>query len=406
VIHANEVAEVCVPRRSGLSQLSGIIAVLSVNIAESVHLAEIFGDEATRQAMADFGQAADGLLTRLLAQHAVIDRYGSAADGRWAACFRVLWSGLPRDTREVVEAIEHAGRKLIRELLLTVFGGATGARITADLSVFLMSPETGERDAKECWIQWTEDQLRSQPQRQVVDQAGSSADVTAILADRSIRTVLQPIVRVSDRAVVGFEALSRGPQGSSLERPDKLFDAAHAAGRTVDAELLCAQLALERTKDKLPPGAFLTINLGPDALALAADKLALAGRREVMFELTEHLPLNEAKGLVEVVKRLRTLGIRLALDDTGCGFADFETVRLLQPDIAKLCITVIRNADKGSHFTAAIRESTERICKLGCQVLAEGVERENQHAALQGCGIELAQGWLYGKPEAVEFVLR
>jgi EAL domain-containing protein (putative c-di-GMP-specific phosphodiesterase class I) len=125
-----------------------------------------------------------------------------------------------------------------------------------------------------------------------------------------------------------------------------------------------------------------------------------------MFELTEHLPLNEAEGLVEVVKRLRTLGIRLALDDTGCGFADLETVRLLQPDIVKLCITVIRNADKGSHFTAAIRASAERLCKLGCQVLAEGVERENQHSALQLCAIELGQGWLYGKPEAVESILR
>jgi EAL domain-containing protein (putative c-di-GMP-specific phosphodiesterase class I) len=174
----------------------------------------------------------------------------------------------------------------------------------------------------------------------------------------------------------------------------------------VDAELLCAELALEHTKDKLPPGAFLTINLGPDALALAVDKLALAGRREVMVELTEHLPLNEAEGLVDVVRRLRTLGIRLALDDTGCGFADFDTVRLLRPDIVKLCITVIRNADKGSHFTAAIRESAERLCKLGCQVLAEGVEREHQHAALRGCGIELAQGWLYSKPEAIESVLR
>jgi EAL domain-containing protein (putative c-di-GMP-specific phosphodiesterase class I) len=180
-----------------------------------------------------------------------------------------------------------------------------------------------------------------------VDQAGSSTDVTAILTDRCIQTYLQPIVRVSDRAVVGFEALSRGPQGSPLERPDKLFDAAYAAGRTVDAELLCAELALERTKDKLPPGAFLTINLGPDALALAADKLALAGRPQVMIELTEHLPLNQAEGLVEVVNRLRTSGIRLALDDTGCGFADFDTVRLLRPDLVKLCITVIRNADKG-----------------------------------------------------------
>jgi EAL domain-containing protein (putative c-di-GMP-specific phosphodiesterase class I) len=386
--------------------MTGIIGVLSVNIAESVHLSEIFGDEAARQAMADFREAADGLLTRLLAQHAVIDRHGSAADGRWAACFRVFSDGLPRDAREVAQAIEHAGRNLIRQSLLAVFGGATGARITVDLSVFLMSPETGERDARACWLQWTEDQLRSQPQRQVAEQTGSSTDVTAILTYRCIQTFLQPIVRVSDRAVVGFEALSRGPQGSPVERPDKLFDAAYAAGRTVDAELLCAELALERTKDILPPGAFLTINLGPDALALAADRLALAGRPEVMIELTEHLPLNEAEGLVGVVKRLRTLGVRLALDDTGCGFADFDTVRLLRPDIVKLCITVIRNADKGTHFTGAIRESAERLCKLGCLVLAEGVERENQHAALQGCGIEFAQGWLYGKPEAVESVLR
>jgi WD40 repeat protein len=44
-------------------------------------------------------------------------------------------------------------------------------------------------------------------------------------------------------------------------------------------------------------------------------------------------------GLVEVVNRSRTLGIRLAFDDTGCGFADFDTVRLLRPDIVKLCIT-------------------------------------------------------------------
>ena len=155
------------PRPSGLSQMTGIIAVLSVNIVERARLSEIFGEVSTRQAMADFGEAVDGLLTRLLAQHAVIDRYGSAADGRWAACFHVPWNGLPRDAREVAEAIEHAGRNLIREPLLASFGGGTGARINADLSVFLMSSETSERGAKACWIQWTEDQLRSQPRRQI-----------------------------------------------------------------------------------------------------------------------------------------------------------------------------------------------------------------------------------------------
>ncbi len=174
-----------------------------------------------------------------------------------------------------------------------------------------------------------------------------------------------------------------------------------AAGCAVEMELLCAELALERTKGKLPPGKFLTINLGPDALTLAAEKLPLAGRQEVMFELTEHLPLNEAQGLRDAVERLRTIGIGLALDDTGCGFADLDTVRLLKPEIVKLCITVIRNADKGAPFAAAIRASAEQLCKLGCKVLAEGVETAAQHDALQSCGIELAQGWLYGKPAAV-----
>ncbi|WP_311541508.1 EAL domain-containing protein [Paraburkholderia sp. MM5384-R2] len=62
---------------------------------------------------------------------------------------------------------------------------------------------------------------------------------------------------------------------------------------------------------------------------------------------------------------------------------------------------MIRNADKGAPFAAAIRASAEQFCKLGCKVLAEGVETAAQHHALQNCGIELAQGWLYGKPAAV-----
>ena len=65
--------------------MTGIIAVLSVNIAESRHLSEIFGDESGRQALTDFGEAADGLLTRLLAQHEVIDRFGADAEGKWSA---------------------------------------------------------------------------------------------------------------------------------------------------------------------------------------------------------------------------------------------------------------------------------------------------------------------------------
>ena len=108
--------------------------------------------------------------------------------------------------------------------------------------------------------------------------------------------------------------------------------------------------------------------------------------------------MDQAEGLTDAVEELRTLGTGLALDDTGCGFADLDTARILRPQIVKLCITVIRNADKGSPYVSAICETTEHLRGLDCRVLAEGVETEEQHAALSNCRIEFAQGWLYGRP--------
>ena len=98
---------------------------------------------------------------------------------------------------------------------------------------------------------------------------------------------------------------------------------------------------------------------------------------------------------------LRAQNVGLALDDTGCGFADLDTARVLQPDIAKLCITVVRHAGQGGPLDADIARTVAQLHQLGCRVLAEGVETQAQHEALRACGVELAQGWLYGRPVAV-----
>ena len=380
--------------------MTGTVAILTVGIDERERLIRIFGPEAAGLGLTDFGDGLDRLMDRLLAQHEVIGRSRHDADGRWSARFRVLAGGLPRDAGETCAAIEEAGRKLVHDLLVAVFGMGTGMRIPFVLAV-LPLPDRGVPAGEECPAAWIEEVLAARPRRTQGASDGARAAVAGILATRTLRTVLQPIVRMADRRVVGFEALSRGPEGSPLERPDLLFDAAHTAGLSVETELLCAELALERTRDVLPPGALLTINLGPEALARAADALPLAGRRDILFELTEHLPLGGAEDLAAPVAQLRTGGVGLALDDTGCGFADMETARILRPDIVKLCITVVRNADKGSPFVDAIGETTRRLRAMDCRVLAEGVETEDQHAALSGCGIELAQGWLYGRPASL-----
>lgn len=378
--------------------MTGTVAVLAIDFPERERLIDIFGPDAVGRALADFGAALDGLYARLLAQHEMIGSQRDDARGCWRVRFRVLAGGLPRDPAETCAAIEEAGHKLVHELVVAVFGMGTGMRLAIQLAVLPLPPGAAADVA--CPVAWIAARLAGRPQRPLAD-ANAAADVEAILAARALSILLQPIVRLRDRAAVGYEALVRGPAGSSLERPDLLFDAAHAAGKGVEMELLCAELALKRTRGRLPPGAFLTINLGPAALLRAADALPLAGHADLMFELTEHLPLGEAEGLAAAVSRLRSRGIGLALDDAGCGFADLGTARVLRPDIVKLCITVVRNADKGSPYVAAIAETARCLAGLGCRVLAEGVESEAQHAALTGYAIELAQGWLYGRPAPV-----
>lgn len=374
--------------------MSETLAILAIDIAGEQHLVDIFGSSAVDRALNDIDSRCGELITRLLGQHEMLGRTQPNGKGRWSMLFRVRAADMP----QACAAIESAGCKLLRNLLISVFGAGTGMRLRAMIAVFPLPPSMQDTHIQEAWL---EKQLATHPQA-CQTEADNAAEVLSILARRSVRTRLQPIVRLADRSVVGYEALSLGPLDSPLERPDRLFNAAAGIGCSVEMELLCAELALERTRGKLPADSFLTINLGPEALAIAPDKLLLTGRNEVMFELTEHLPLDELDKLTDAVARLRSQGIGLALDDAGCGFADLETARILRPDIVKLCITVIRNADQGPLFSSAISETTRHLHQFGCKVLAEGVETEAQHNALTACHIELAQGYLYGRPALLD----
>ncbi|MDR0775537.1 MAG: EAL domain-containing protein [Azonexus sp.] len=367
------------------------ITLLVIDLADCQRLFDIFGEDAINRALDDLGRACPALIRRLLAQHEIIEQKHDRRD-RWSARFR-LGNDELRDREETLTSLRDAGQQLLRETLVGIFGNSTGMRVRARLALL---PEENDPAAGEvldlCFM--TEIIGRND--------AESIQEITNILGDGSLRTVVQPIVRLSDRRLLGYEALSRGPRNSPLESPDRLFAAAAGAGLTVEAELACARLALERTAKRVPAGQFLSINLGPAALARAIDSLPLAGRDDVIIEITEHLPLDAAEELRDAVAHLRELGLRLSLDDTGCGFADLETVRVLQPDIVKLCITIIRNAALGDPFITAIRKTVAQLHEQNIQVLAEGVETEAQHQALAGCGIELAQGWLYGRPQELD----
>jgi len=228
---------------------------------------------------------------------------------------------------------------------------------------------------------------------------GARAAIQGIIDGRLMRTVLQPIVTVTGRRVVGVEALSRGPETSAYERADLLFGAAGRCGLTEALELACAAQAMTYWK-QLPEPLWMSINTSAATIAGMSELVAshpMACSRMIV-ELTEHLPLGRVDELRPTLDGLRREGARIALDDTGCGYADLDVAGAISADMVKLCITVIGRLEEHAPVRDAVAKAVKLAHEQEALILAEGVETEGQERILQDLGVDLAQGWLYGRP--------
>jgi EAL domain-containing protein (putative c-di-GMP-specific phosphodiesterase class I) len=120
--------------------------------------------------------------------------------------------------------------------------------------------------------------------------------------------------------------------------------------------------------------------------------------RWLELEVTESVAMDEERGMVEVLKQLRTLGLQLAIDDFGTGYSSLSYLKRLPVQVLKIDQSFVAglpgNADDG-----AITSAIVSIAKsLGLKVVAEGVETVEQQQFLAGLGCEYGQGYLFGKP--------
>jgi EAL domain-containing protein (putative c-di-GMP-specific phosphodiesterase class I) len=192
-----------------------------------------------------------------------------------------------------------------------------------------------------------------------------------------------------------------------VERADRLFAAAAYHGLHSQLELACVAGAWKQAKDLRAPY-WLSVNLGPDLFHAPALRNLVRNPRDLrrrVFELTEHLPIRAPHRLAAASHPLRRRGARVALDDAGCGYLNMGMVESLSPHIVKLCVTVIRRIEAGAAPLRAIRDVVVRIKKAKAAPLAEGVETEEQLKRVRGCGFELAQGYLFGRPRPAREVL-
>jgi EAL domain-containing protein (putative c-di-GMP-specific phosphodiesterase class I) len=229
------------------------------------------------------------------------------------------------------------------------------------------------------------------------------ASAAELLAEGALRTVYQPIVELAEGRPIGYEALSRGPLGSSLELPGALFAAARAEGILGPFDRACREAALAGAlRAGLGDDDLLFLNAEPGGLEeegvldrIDADWL---GRVSVVVELTERALTSRPREVLAAVRWLRERGCRIALDDVGVDSRSLGLMPFVAPDVIKLDRYLTQGrltSTLAARTINAVRAEAERS---GALILAEGIETEAHLRQARAMGANLGQGWLFGTP--------
>lgn len=222
--------------------------------------------------------------------------------------------------------------------------------------------------------------------------------IDAAIAPGALTMVFQPVADLTTGDVVGAEALARF-HCEPHRPPNEWFAEADQIGRGVDLELAAIAAALDQL-DRLPADAFLAVNASPGTAATPELDALLAHHpaERVVLELTEHSPVGDYDTLMAALEGLRRRGARIAVDDTGAGYAGFQHLLQLRPDILKLDTTLTRGIDtdpvRRSLAAALVTFATE----VGATIIAEGIELTSELTTLQHLGIPWGQGYHLAHP--------
>ena len=226
--------------------------------------------------------------------------------------------------------------------------------------------------------------------------------IRGVLKARAFHPVFQPIVELSSREVVGYEALTRFDSG---QRPDLCFADAWSVGLGPALEMAALAAAIDAAGGLLS-GVFLDLNASPRLLAHAEwlREVLHAADRPLVLEITEHEAVDDYDALRDAI---RSLGhdIRVAVDDAGAGAANFGHIIDLRPDFVKLDISLVRRVNANLGRQAMVVGMRHFARTAGCRLIAEGVETSEEADTLTSLGVEFGQGYLFGRPEPIEAIV-
>lgn len=225
----------------------------------------------------------------------------------------------------------------------------------------------------------------------------TSGAIRELIATRCLFAVFQPIIDLGSGAAFAYESFARSHH-PDFKSPHVMF---HRAVDEKSSGLLGR--ALRALAVENAPDAPLFLNIHPnefdEGFLVRTDDAMFYHPDRVYLEVTESVPLSHFTQCHGVLQEIRNKGMRLAIDDLGAGYSNLIYIAELAPDIVKLDMALIRKLELSERKQKVIRSICVLCEELGAHVVAEGIETEDELAAVIDCGAHYGQGYLLARPE-------
>ncbi len=310
------------------------------------------------------------------------------------------------------EAIDIGGRSLRAGVSIGIAvddGRRSGQELLRDADIALYEAKA---DGKQRW---------SIHRRRMTERAHArlqlASDLGRAVETGRIEVAFQPIVRLPDLRVTGVETLARWehPDRGWIP-PSEFIPLAEETGQIVGLGDIVLRESLKALRGWDREGQ-LDLRVGVNVSARQVRDPGLPGRvagwlaeyridpARLVLELTESVMIDEADDAIEVMQRLRELGVRFAVDDFGTGYSSLAYLRRLPVDIVKTDRAFVRELGSDEASADVVRAVVEMARSLRLDVVAEGVESSRQLDALVAMGCGFAQGYLFSRPVSAEALL-
>jgi diguanylate cyclase (GGDEF)-like protein len=243
-----------------------------------------------------------------------------------------------------------------------------------------------------------------------LDPAGAAlvGEFRQILSTPFVRSLYQPIVDLGDGSIFAWEALARGPAGSTFESPPMLFGFAEEHNLVFPLERACRTAAISGFGPR-EPGRKLFLNVHPRTLAdpcfsPGETRALLAARglssHDVVLEITERHSTKDFSLFHRTLEHYRNEGFKVAVDDVGAGHSGLWSLAEIRPDFIKLDMSLVRGIDVSPTKRALLETLLIFADKVGGKIVAEGIETARELSALVAMGAHYGQGYHLAKPAA------